>query len=135
VVVNPGILDPQTFIDEVVNVRLPRSPSCGYHIAGGIGVSDVSVARRQGIHPGVCPSGRHRSGGRYRPVTSCKEKLEKSCGFFHIVRTADDAASDSHQYNGGYLIKKPTRADRQIKKSTNSSVLFIVIYSDARPVF
>lgn len=35
----------------------------------------------------------------------------------------------------GYLIKKPTRADRQIKKSTNSSVLFIVIYSDARHVF
>lgn len=38
-------------------------------------------------------------------------------------------------YNGGHLIKKPTHADRQIKKSTNSSVLFIVIYSDARPVF
>ncbi len=38
-------------------------------------------------------------------------------------------------YNGGHLIKKPTRADRKIKKSTNSSVLFIVIYSDARHVF
>ena len=55
--------------------------------------------------------------------------------FFHIVRTADDAASDNHQCNGVYLIKKPTRADRKIKKSTNSSVLFIVIYSDARHVF